>query len=76
METDASYWTLHEWVFKAYELGLGNEHGCIPLDICGCWFLGPNWKEEAGRWADELKEVPSRVFPRTGRELGVKYFGD
>lgn len=45
MEPSREYWTLHEWLFKAYDAGLKANNGVMPKAICMTWFIGPDWRE-------------------------------
>lgn len=62
MEPSSEYWTLHEWLFKAYDAGLKNADGKMPKEIAMTWFIGPNWREEEERiYLDYVKECPEEA---------------
>lgn len=58
METDASYWALHQWLFDAYRQGLQDgEAGQMRHSFALTWVLGPGWQEEEEKlWHEPLME--------------------
>lgn len=46
-------WALHDWLSKAYFLGLKHHWG-IPAPLAYAAFFGPNWKEEVEAIKSEL----------------------
>ena len=46
MNQSPEYLALHEWLFKAFEMGLNCELGQMHHSFFMCWFLGPDWRKE------------------------------
>lgn len=77
METDASYWVLHQWLFDAYVAGMKTGGlSYMPRPIAMTCLFGPNWREEEEKIALDYARKNPEEAAFLAKVLGGKRFGD